>query len=60
MGLRDLPDIHRMNNPDGTLTTGGADISSPASGPGVAAAPRFRLIRIFERVLSKKGKYEKT
>jgi hypothetical protein len=59
MGLRDLPDMHRMDNPDGTLTITGADISPPASGPGIAAAPRSRLIRIFERVLSTKGKNEK-
>ena len=48
-----------MDNPDGTLTIAGADISPPASGPGIAAAPRSRLIRIFERVLSMKGKNEK-
>jgi hypothetical protein len=59
MGLRDLPDMHSMDNPDGTMTTAGAYISSPASGPGIAAAPRFRLIRIFERILSTKGKNEK-
>jgi hypothetical protein len=59
MGIRDLPDMHSMDNPDGTLTTAGAGISSPASGPGAAAVPRFQLIRIFERVLSTKGKNEK-
>ncbi|MGD0877894.1 MAG: hypothetical protein ABSA01_07085 [Anaerolineales bacterium] len=53
------PDIPIMDNPGGTLTTTGADISSPASGPGIAAAPRSGLIRIFERVLSTKGKNEK-
>jgi len=59
MGLRYLPHMLSMDNPDGTLTLAGADISPPASGPGIAAAPRSRLIRIFERVLSMKGKNEK-
>jgi hypothetical protein len=41
MGLGDLPDMHSMDNPDGTLTTAGANKSSPAFGPGIAAAPPF-------------------
>ena len=43
MGLSELPDMHNIDDPDGTLTAAGAGMSLPAVNTGIAAAPRFRL-----------------
>ena len=60
MGLSELPDMHNIDDPDGTLTAAGAGMALPAANIGIAAAPRFRFIQLFQRVISLKGKNEKT